>query len=60
MKPKFFFLEKIKLTNLWPDSLRKNEIAQMNKIRNEGGELTTNTTNIQKKKKKKPNKLGNL
>ena len=39
--------EKINLINLYPDSLRKKEDTQINKIRNEK-EVTTDTTEIQK------------
>ena len=39
--------EKIKLINLYPDSLRKKEETQINKIRTEE-EITTDTTEIQK------------
>jgi len=35
------------LTNLWPDSPRKGEgKTQINKIRNEKGEITMDTTEI--------------
>ena len=37
------------MTNLWPDSPRRGEKkTQINKIRNEKGEVTTDTTEIQK------------
>ena len=37
-----------KLTNPQPDSSRKKEKNQINKIRNEKGEVTTNNTEIQR------------
>ena len=41
-KTKSWFFEKIKLTNLQPDlSRKKREKNQINKIRNEKGEVTT-------------------
>ena len=36
------------MRNLQPDSLRKREKAQINKIRNEKGEITSDITEIQK------------
>ena len=42
------FFEKIKLTNLQPDSSRKKEKNQINKIKNEKGELTTDYAEIQR------------
>ena len=39
------------MTNLWPDSPR-GQITQINKIRNENGEISTDTAEIQKKKKR--------
>ena len=47
-KTKSWFFEKIKLTNLQPDSSRKREKNQINKIRNEKGEVTTGNTETQK------------
>ena len=38
-----------KLTNLQPDSSRKRERAQINKIRNEKGDATMDTTEIKRK-----------
>ena len=47
-KAKIWFFEKIKLTSLQPDSLRKKrEKKQINKIRNEKGEITTDNAEIQ-------------
>ena len=45
-KAKSWFFEKIKLTNLQPDSSRKKE--ESNKIRNEKGEVTTDNEEIQR------------
>ena len=45
-KIKSCFFEKIKLTSLQPDSSRKKN--QINKIRNEEGEVTTDNAEIQK------------
>ena len=47
-KTKSWFFEKIKLTNLQPDSSREREKNQINKIRNEKGEVTTNNAEIQR------------
>ena len=47
-KTKSWFFEKIKLTKLQPDSLRKKEKNQINKIRNEKGEVTTDNAEIQR------------
>ena len=47
-KTKSWFFEKIKLTNLWPDSPRKKERNQINKIRNEKEEITTDNEEIQR------------
>ena len=47
-KTESWFFEKIKLTNLQPDSSRKREKNQVNKIRNEKGEVTTDNAEIQK------------
>ena len=47
-KTKSWFFEKIKLTNLQPDSSRKREKNQINKIRNEKGEVTIDNTEIQR------------
>ena len=48
-KTKSQFLEKInKLTKLQPESSRKKEKNQINKIRNEKGEVTTDNTEIQR------------
>ena len=46
-KTKSWFFEKIKLTNLQPDSSRKKK-NQINKIRNEKGEFTTDSAEIQR------------
>ena len=46
-KAKSCFFVKIKLTNLQPDSSRKKE-TQINKIRNENGEVTTDNAEIQR------------
>ena len=45
-KTKSWFF-KIKLINLYPDSLRKKSV-ETNKIRNEKGEITADTTEIQR------------
>ena len=46
-KTKSCFFEKIKLTNLQPDSPRKKiEKNQINKISNEKGEVTTDNAEI--------------
>ena len=45
-KTKSWLFEKIKLTNLQPDSSRKKK--QINKIRNERGEVTTEDEEIQR------------
>ena len=48
-KTKNWFSEKIKLTSLQPDSSRKErEENQINKIRNEKGEVTADNTEIQR------------
>ena len=47
-KTKSWFFEKIKLTNLWPDSPRKKERNQINRIRNEKEEITTDNEEIQR------------
>ena len=48
-KTKSWFFEKIKkLTNLQPDSSRERVKNQINKIRNEKGEDTTDNVEIQK------------
>ena len=47
-KTKRWFLQKIKLTNLQPDSSRKKEKNQINKLRNEKGEVTTANAEIQR------------
>ena len=36
------------MTNLWPGSPRKKERTQINKIRNERGEITADTAEIKK------------
>ena len=36
------------MTNLWPDSSRKKEKNQINKIRNEKAEVTTDNAEIQR------------
>ena len=46
-KTKSWFFEKIKLTNLQPDSSRKKK-NQINKIRNEKEEVTTDNAEIQR------------
>ena len=49
---KSWFFEKIKQTNHQPDSQKKGggegEKKQINKIRNENGEITTDNTEIQR------------
>ena len=47
-KTKSWFFEKIKLTKLQLDSSRKKEKNQINKIRNEKGEVTTDNAEIQR------------
>ena len=47
-KTESWFFEKIKLTNLQPDSSRKKEKNQINKLRNEKGEVTTANAEIQR------------
>ena len=47
-KMKSWFFEKIKLTNRQPYSSRKKEKSQINKIRNEKGEVTTDNEEIQR------------
>ena len=47
-KTKRWFFEKIKLTNLQPDSSGKREKNHINKIRNEKGEITTDNAEIQR------------
>ena len=49
-KTKNWFFEKIKLTNLQPDSSRKRkrEKTQINKMRNEKREVTTDNAQIQR------------
>ena len=49
-KTKRCFFEKIKLTSIQPDSSRKTkrEKNQINKIRNEKGEITTDNAEIQR------------
>ena len=47
-KTKSWFFEKIKLTNLQPDSSRKKEKNQINKIRSEKEEVTTDNAEIQR------------
>ena len=47
-KTKRWFLQKIKLTNLQPDSSRKKEKNQINKLRNEKEEVTTANAEIQR------------
>ena len=62
---KSWFLEKIKLINLQPDPSRKKGKAQINKIRYENGEVTMDTTEIQRivrdyNKQLYANKMDNL
>ena len=45
--------EKIKLINHQPGSLRRKQSTQIKIIRNESGEITTITTEIEKKSEKK-------
>ena len=47
-KTKSCFFEKIKLTNLQPDSSRKKERRIKATIRNEKGEITTDNAEIQR------------
>ena len=47
-KTKSWFFEKIKLTNLQLDASKKIEKNQINKIRNEKGEVTTGNEEIQR------------
>ena len=47
-KTKSLFFEKIKLTNLYPDSSRKKDKNQINRIRNEKEEVTTDNAEIQR------------
>ena len=48
-KTKSWFFEKFKkLTDLQPDSSRKKEKNQINKIRNEKGEVTADNAEIQR------------
>ena len=47
-KTKSWFFEKIKLTKLQLDSSRKKEKNQINKIRNEKGEVTIDNAEIQR------------
>ena len=47
-KTKSWFLQKIKLINLQPDSSRNKEKNQINKLRNEKGEVTTANAEIQR------------
>ena len=47
-KTKSWFFEKIKLTKLQPDSSRKKEKTQTNKTKNEKGEVTMDTIEIQR------------
>ena len=47
-KTKRWFFEKIKLTNLQPDSSGKREKNHINKIRNEKGEVSTDSAEIQR------------
>ena len=43
------------MTNLWPGSPKwKGKRTQIDKIRNEKGEISTDTTEIPKRKRKKP------
>ena len=45
-KSKSWFFDKIKLTNLQPDSRKKRDKNQINKIRNEKGGVTTGNAEI--------------
>ena len=47
-KAKSQLFEKIKLTNLYPDSSRKKDKNQINRIRNEKEEVTTDNAEIQR------------
>ena len=47
-KTKRWFFEKIKLTNIQPDSSGKRGKNHINKIRNEKGEITTDNAEIQR------------
>ena len=47
-KTKSWFFEKIKLTKLQPDSSRKKEMNQINKIRIDKGEITRDNAEIKK------------
>ena len=47
-KTESWFFEKIKLTNLYPDSSRKKDKNQINRIRNEKEEVTTDNAEIQR------------
>ena len=47
-KTKSWFFEKMKQTNHQQDLSRKKEKNQIDKIRNENGEITTNNTEIQR------------
>ena len=47
-KTRSWFFEKIKLTNLYPDSSRKKDKNQINRIRNEKEEVTTDNAEIQR------------
>ena len=47
-KTRSWFFEKIKLTNIYPDSSRKRDKNQINRIRNEKGEVTTDNAEIQR------------
>ena len=59
-KTKTWFFEKIKLTNLQPDSSRTRDKHQINKIRNEKGEVTTENVEIQRIMRLYGNKMDNL
>ena len=61
-KTKSWFFEKIKLTNLQPGSSRKKkkEKNQINIIRNEKGEVTTDNAEIQRIMRLYGNKMDNL
>lgn len=50
-KTKRSFFEKIKLTNFQPDSSRKKQKNQINKIRNEKGEVKTDNTDGKRRSK---------
>ena len=45
------FFEKIKLTDFQPDSSRKKQKTQINKIRNEKGEVKTDNTDGKRRSK---------